>query len=147
VRRKLLLAVALGVAALWLATPANAYYGDCYKDPYGNCIVAPLSLASAAEDAADMAAWGTTPDQHFAYYVTHGDEAPGFRIMDFGLLKAQGLRACQQETNGMSRLNATYALQYAGGYTFEQANNIASAADTEYCPWNGPSGTFPPPGQ
>jgi len=93
-----------------------------------------------------MAAWGTTPDQHFAYLLTHDDD-PAYNvvIMDFALLKAQGLRACQQETNGMSKLNATDALQSAGGYTFEQANSITSAADVEYCPWNGPRGTSPPP--
>jgi hypothetical protein len=89
-----------------------------------------------------MAAWGTTPDQHFAYLVTHDDEAPGFRIMDFPTLKGQGLWACQLETNGMRDLDATYALQNAGGYTFDQANTIDSSAVSIYCPWNVP----PPPG-
>jgi hypothetical protein len=40
--RAFLFAVLLGVAALWVATPANAYSGGCYKDPYGNCTYAPL---------------------------------------------------------------------------------------------------------
>lgn len=116
--------------------PASAYRGGCYVDANGNCNFAPFSLATADESPTDMAAYGTTPDQHFAYYVTHDDDAPEFRIMDFPSQKGQALWACQLETNGMSDLNATHALENAGGYTFDQADAITSAADTIYCPWN-----------
>jgi hypothetical protein len=133
--RKLLF-VPLGMAALSVAAPANAYYGGCYQDIYGNCYYAPLSLATGEDSPADMAAWGNTSDQNFAYLVTHDDNAPGFRIMDFPTVKAQGLWACQMETNGMRSLDATYAVQNAGGYTYDQAEAIKSSAVAVYCNWN-----------
>jgi hypothetical protein len=70
-------------------------------------------------------------------------------ITDFPTLKAQALWACQQETNGMRSLDAIKALQNAGGYTVDQANNIHASAVTIYCSWNlhlpPPGGTPPPP--
>jgi hypothetical protein len=132
------LAAAVAAVGISVAAPASANYGGCYKDTYGNCSYAPLSLATENDSPADMAAWGTTPDQHFAYEVTHDDDAPSFRIMDFPTLKAQGLWACQLRTNGMRGVDAVYALQNIGGYTFDQANNIDSSAVAVYCPWNVP---------
>jgi hypothetical protein len=132
----LLAAGALGLAAVEVAAPVSASYGGCYKDIYGNCSYAPFSLATKNNSPADMDAWGTTPDQHFAYFVTHDDHFPGFRIMDFPTLKAQVLRACQQETNGMDIITASDQLAAEGGYTASQADSIMSAAETIYCPWN-----------
>ncbi|ORA40401.1 hypothetical protein BST20_07700 [Mycobacterium branderi] len=133
---------ALGLVAVGVAAPASAYHGGCYVDNYGNCSYAPLSLATEEHSPADRAAWGTTPDQHFAYFVTHDDDAPGFVIMDFPSLKGQALWGCQEETNGMRSLDVVHALERAGGYTFDQANNIHAAAVTIYCPWNA---HLPPP--
>jgi hypothetical protein len=142
----LLVAGALGgVAAVGLAAPASAYHGGCYKDTYRNCSYAPLSLATGNDSPADDAAYGTTPDQYFAYYVTHDDDAPEFRIMDFPTLKGQALWACQLRTNGLRGIDAVYALQNAAGYTFDQAKAITSAAATIYCPWNLPPEARPAP--
>ena len=128
-----------------MGSPASAYKGGCYADANGNCYYAPLSLATGDHSSADEAACGTTPDQHFAYFVTDDDNAPEFRIMDFPTLKAQALWACQRESNGMRGLDALYAVQRAGGYTFDQANAITSAGDAVYCPWNVQRGPVPPP--
>jgi len=123
----------LGLAEVGFAAPASAYYGGCYKDTYGNCYLAPLSLATEKDSPADMDAWGTTKDQHFAYEVTHDDDAREFRILDFSTLKAQGLWACQLLTNG--RTDVVDALQNRGGYTRDQALDIESSAVAVYCPW------------
>jgi hypothetical protein len=125
---------ALGLAAVWVASPASAYYGDCYKDTYGNCYYAPLSLATERDSPADMAAWGDTPDQHFAYWVTHDDDAPEFRIIDFSTLKAQGLWACQLLTSGMQNTDVLDALQDKGEYTDDEASDVHASAVAAYCP-------------
>jgi hypothetical protein len=143
--RALVAAGALTVAAVGAAAPASAYHGGCYTDAYGNCYYAPLSLATALPSPADRAAYGTTNDQRFAYYVTHDDDAPEFRIVDFPSLKGQALWACQSQTNGMRSLDVIYALQRASGYTFDQANNIHASAVTIYCPWNSSAPAPPPP--
>jgi len=127
--KKLMAASLIGGTAAALtvgAAPASAYPGLCYMHADGTC-------------------QSGTPDESFYRLLTdtsNGTYGTLF-VMDFGLVKAQGLRACQLETNGMSNLNATYDLQYVGGYTFEQANGITSAADTIYCPWN--QRTYMPP--
>lgn len=119
-----------------LAAPGSAYSGGCYVDANGNCNFAPFSLATGDGSPADRAAFGTTPDQHFAYLVTHDDNAPEFRIMDFPSLKGQALWTCQLETNGISDIDSTHMLENAGGYAFDQANAITSSANTIYCTWN-----------
>jgi hypothetical protein len=124
---------AFGLAAIVFAAPTNAYYGGCYKDTAGNCYWAPKSLATANDSPADLDAFGTTPDQHFAYNVTHDDDAPEFKILDFAALKEQAMLACQLRTNGARALDATKAVQNRGGYTFQQANAIASSAVAVYC--------------
>ena len=65
-----------------------------------------------------MDAYGTTPDQHFAYFVTHDDDAPEFRITNFPVLKAQALWVCQLRTSGMRANTATHALEERGSYTY-----------------------------
>lgn len=82
----------------------------------------------------------TRQDQHFAYNVTHDDDAPEFKILDFAALKEQAMLACQLRTNGARALDATKAVQDRGGYTFQQANAIASSAVAVYC-----SSVIPPP--
>ena len=132
------------LGAVEFAAPASAYYGGCYKDEYGNCYFAPLSLATGNDAPADMDAYGTTPDQHFAYFVTHDDDAREFRIIDFPTLKGQAMWACQEQTNGMRGLDVVEALQSRGGYTQDQADNIEASAVAVYCPWVAPP---PPPGE
>jgi hypothetical protein len=138
----LLAAGALGVAAVGVAAPASAVPSYCYTDVYGHCTAIRYPEGSPSA----LAAWGTTPDQHFANLLTTSDDPDdNIVIMDFSLVKAQGLRACQQETNGMSGFTVRHQLAALGGYTYEQANHIASAADTEYCQWNLALSPPPPP--
>jgi hypothetical protein len=138
----LLAAGALGVAAVGVAAPASAVPSYCYTDVYGHCTAIRYPEGSPSA----LAAWGTTPDQHFANLLTTSDDPDdNIVIMDFSLVKAQGLRACQQETNGMDHVTVRDQLAASGGYAWEQANNITSAADTIYCPWNGPPEASPAP--
>ena len=138
---------AIGSGLVLLAPAANAsIYGDCYIDNYRRCMYMTPDQVRAKNSPADMAAWGSTPDQNFAYFVTHDEDAPWFVIMDFDLVKAQGLRSCQLQANGVDSLEAVYDLQRNGGYTFDQANNIASSAAVIYCPWiNPPTARIPNP--
>jgi hypothetical protein len=138
----LLAAGALGVAAVRVAAPASAVPSYCYTDVYGHC----TAIRYPDGSAADMGAWGHTSDEHFAYLLTHNDDPRhNIVIMDIPTVKAQGLRACQQETNGMDHVTVRDQLAASGGYAWEQANNITSAADTIYCPWNGPPEASPAP--
>jgi hypothetical protein len=131
---------ALGLIAIGAAAPAGAYYGGCYKDPADNCYLAPRSLSTAKDAPADLDAFGTTPDQHFAYLVTHDDDTPEFKILDFAALKEHAMLACQLRTNGARALDATRAVQNSGGYTFQQAGVIEASAVAVYC-----SSVIPPP--
>jgi hypothetical protein len=121
--------------AVTLAAPVNASInGSCWVDAYGRCLyMTPDQMTHSA--SVDTAAFGTTTDQHFAYFVTHNSGAPFFRIIDFDLVKAQGLQVCQLAANGMTGYEAVTNLEQTGGYTFEQAKAIGSAALTMYCPW------------
>ena len=128
----------VGAAAVAVATTgtgaANAYPGGCLTDAYtGNCVVAPASLYAPGESPINMAAWGQPPDQHFAYFLTHDDYAP-MTILNFGVVKEMALRACAMEAQGVDGYTARKSIQYAGGYSFDQANSITSAAEVEYCP-------------
>jgi hypothetical protein len=123
------------LSALPLASSANGYPGGCYTDALGNCVYAPPELFAPEDSPADDAAWGSTPDQNFAYFVTHDDDHVGFVIADFATTKAHGLRACQQLSNGMSRYNVMKDMSRIGGYTLEEADNILVAAVVVYCNW------------
>ena len=92
----------------------------------------------------DMAAYGHTPDSHFAYFVTHDDDAPEFRIIDFPSVKGQALWSCQERVNGLDGVDATNAVERQGGYTEDQARAITSAGAAIYCPWTIKK---PPPGE
>ena len=135
--KKVAVAILSGGAAVAAMTvglgPASAYPGGCYTDEFGRCAFAPFDPNAVENSPADRAARGNTLDQQFAYFVTHDDDAPNFRIMDFNILKSQALRYCQQVSNGMDKLDALYDLQNLGGYTFDQANSISSAAVVLYC--------------
>ena len=87
---------------------------------------------------ADDAAYGTTLDQHFAYYLTHDDDAPNFMIYNFDVLKAQGLRACNQQSSGMSTHDAIRDLESLVGYPDDVAANIVISATVLYCNWVNP---------
>ncbi len=134
---KLTAMCAVGAAAALLMAPsATAYPGGCFEDPFGRCFFAPISMFAPAGSPADVEAFGDTPDQRFAYLVTHYDRVPEFRIDDFELIKAQGLRSCEQLSNGMSHYEARVDLQQRGGYTDAVGANIHSAAVAVYCDWS-----------
>lgn len=118
---------------LGVAGPASAYPGGCEADEFGRCTFAPYDPNAVEWDPADIAAYGTTPDQHFAYHLTHDDDAP-FRITDFNIQKSQALRVCQQVASGMELFDAAEELENFGGYTWDQAATLAAAASIIYCP-------------
>jgi hypothetical protein len=95
---------------------------------------AALTLVFAVPAQADPDP-GSSPDEIFAYYLTHDERMPNFIIMDFPTLKMQGLRGCQQWTNGTDHNDVAVQLMDEGGYTIPQAVGIIAAAGKAYCPW------------
>ena len=92
-------------------------------------------LMTGPDSPADMAAWGRTPDQHFAYEVTHDDLEPFTVINNFDGVKAEGLLTCGLEARGTGTYAATEYLEAAEGYSFDEAVNVDSSAYAVYCPW------------
>ena len=118
------------------AIPANAYEGGCYKDPLGRCFFAPINQSPEASTLeADLDAFGDTPDQHFAYGMTHDDSVPEFRITDFDILKAHGLKACDLRISGMLFEDIDQFIEDLGPYPPDVASVIVSHAVVSYCPW------------
>ena len=129
----LLHGLAIGTAAQANTAP-GVEPGGCYTDDLGRCKYAPPELAAPEASPADEAARGTTADQKFAYVLTHDVNTPKFVIMDFDTVKGQGLRACQQRSNG-GGTEVVDDLTQAGGYTISQAVAVMAAAAWAYCPW------------
>lgn len=119
--------------ALTVDVPAIAYYGPCYTDNFGRCVHAPTSMMTLKGDPRDKAAFGTTPDQAFAYFVTHDDDTPDFIITNFDLLKSQALRGCELQRSGWSTWDTTTALANEVGYSREVAANIIISGTVVYC--------------
>jgi hypothetical protein len=138
IMRKTAVAILLSgaaVAAMASGTaPVNAYPGGCETDAFGRCIFAPFDPNAVEDSPADLEAFGTTPDQEFAYWLTHDDDVPNFRIMDFNIVKSQALRVCQQVASGMDWFDAAEDLRNFGGHTEDQAYVVASWARIIYCP-------------
>lgn len=126
--------LAAGMATLAAAPLATAYDGPCETDVFGRCTYAPLAMATTLDSPANMAAFGETPDQNFAYFLTHDDDVPNFRITDFDLMKAQALRGCDLLRGGSTRLEAVKSLEYSAGYSFELASIVILAGESVYCP-------------
>jgi hypothetical protein len=92
----------------------------------------------ASADPGGASGFNTDPNADASFYrllTGHPEDPDNMTIWNFPLVKAQGLRACQLETSGMSGVSVRDAIA-AEGYTWEDANNIASSADVAYCPWN-----------
>jgi hypothetical protein len=66
----------LGLAALGVAAPVSADSPYCYTDVTGHC----TAIRYPRDSPADTAAWGTTPDQGFAYLLTHDDD-PAYNLV------------------------------------------------------------------
>ncbi len=137
--RTVILAAIGGFAAaggLSLAAPANAYSGGCYTDNLGRCYKAAAELMTEEGSPLDRAAFGFTPDQHYAYLITHSDHAPFTVIYDFDAAKAEGFLVCAaMAANGSDIYLAARQLQESERYaSFNHAANIAAAAHTIYCP-------------
>lgn len=77
-------------------------------------------------------------DQEFYRLLVDPDQDHPMVIWDFPLARAQGIEVCQREDAGETPMQALYHLdrEYGGPYTFDDANNISSSADTVYCPWH-----------
>ena len=137
--KKGLVAVLAGLAAtgaVSFAAPVNAYPGGCYTDDFGRCRFAPLELWAPAQSPIDMAAWGSNPDQHFAYWLTHSDDVPNFMIYNFDVVKAQGLQACGLRSRGVRQRDAiAYVQSLTSDYSRDEAANIVISAAVAYCDW------------
>ena len=127
------LSFVLVVAGLLIAPTANAYHGPCFTDSFGRCTQAPTSMITPADSPGDDAAYGDTPDQHFAYYLTHDDDVPNFQVWNFDVLKAQALRGCDLLRNGWDTYDISNALEAEVGYPHDVAANIIIAGAVIYC--------------
>jgi hypothetical protein len=54
-------------------------------------------------------------------------------LSNFNLQKSQGQQYCADVIEGATTLDATYKLMRDGGYSFDVANSISSAAGVSYC--------------
>lgn len=132
--RSALTVSAAAAAAVAAAPIAAAYDGPCETDNLGRCTYAPLAMATSVDSPANLAAYGETPDQHFAYFLTHDDDVPNFRITDFDLLKAQALRGCELQRGGMRTIDVVESLQQSAGYSYDGAASLILAGNLIYCP-------------
>jgi len=80
--------------------------------------------ASATANPGDI----TTEDQRFMDHPAQQGilNAPGLQIR-------QGQRLCEEIIDGTRSLDALYELMRKGGYSFDEANAISSAAKVVYC--------------
>lgn len=77
-------------------------------------------------------------DQEFYRLLTERDQDHPMVIWNFGEVRSEGIGACEREDNGEAPFQALKELEYPNGpYSFDNANNITSAAETVYCPWHG----------
>lgn len=132
--RSALAVSAAALAAVAAAPLAAAYNGPCETDDLGRCTYAPLAMATAVDSPANLAAYGETPDQHFAYLLTHDHDVPNFRITDLDLLKAQALQGCELQRGGMRTIDVVEALQQSAGYSYDGAASVILVGNVVYCP-------------
>jgi hypothetical protein len=125
---------AVAAATVAAAPLATAYEGPCETDVFGRCTYAPLAMATSGDSPANLAAYGETLDQNFAYFLTHDDDVPNFRITNFDLMKAQALQGCDLLRGGTLGAEVDEALQQSAGYSYELASLIVIAGSTVYCP-------------
>jgi hypothetical protein len=92
------------------------------------------AIVGAAPVNAEPAAYSGQDNIFYTLLTQPNDPRDAVVVTNFGLLRAQGLVACQRRDNGMSGLDAIYQLQAEGPYSFDMANSIASAAAVAYCP-------------
>jgi hypothetical protein len=100
--------------------------------------------APASADSGGASGYSNDPnaDASFYHVLTGYPEDPdNMTIWNIALVKAQGLWACQQETNGMGHGYVVDKIA-AAGYTREDAISIDSSASAVYCPSN----NYPPMG-
>jgi hypothetical protein len=93
--------------------------------------VVSVGLATPAQADANQ-------DQEFYRLLTEPNQDHPMVIWDFAGIRSQGIASCQQEDAGATPMRALYFLdrRYGGQYTFDEANNITSAAGVIYCPWH-----------
>jgi hypothetical protein len=77
-------------------------------------------------------------DQEFYRLLTEPDQDHPMVIWNFALVRSWGIGACELEDAGVTPYQATKDLQSPNGpyITFDDANNVASSAETIYCPWH-----------
>lgn len=82
-------------------------------------------------------------DQQFHRLLTRPDQENPMLIWDLSLVRSQGVGVCQRQDSGLTAMQALYELdqRYGGGYPFEIASSISSAANVIYCPWHSSTST------
>lgn len=91
-----------------------------------------VSVGLAAPAQADA-----NQDQRFYRLLTDPDQDHPLVILNFALVRSQGIAACQRVDAGETPYHALKDMQYPNGpYTFDEANDISSTAETIYCPWH-----------
>lgn len=80
------------------------------------------------------------PTAHAAPNIENAEDETFIRLLDgagvlfsFNLQKRQGQRYCRDVIDGATSLEAKQDLMELGGYSFDVANSIGSAAAVAYC--------------
>jgi hypothetical protein len=90
------------------------------------------SLGLAAPAQADA-----RQDQDFYWLLTDPNQDHPMVIWNFALVRSLGIATCQREDAGDTPYAAAKALEHPNGpYTWDVANDVASAAETIYCSWH-----------
>jgi hypothetical protein len=78
-------------------------------------------------------------DQDFYRLLTEPDQDRPMVIWNFVEVRSEGIAVCRREDAGAPPYESMKELERPNGpYAFDDANNIASSAETIYCPWHGP---------
>lgn len=78
-------------------------------------------------------------DQEFYRLLTEPNQDHPMVIWNFAEVRSEGIAACLRQDAGEPPYQSIQDLERPNGpYTFDEANNIASSAETIYCPWHGP---------
>jgi hypothetical protein len=92
-----------------------------------------VTVALAAPASADA-----KQDQDFYRLLTEPDQDRPMVIWNFAEVRSEGIAVCRREDAGEPPYQSMKDLERPNGpYTFDDANNIASSAETIYCPWHG----------
>lgn len=97
-------------------------------------IIVPVLMAAlfaTPTAGADPDDWATTPDQDALFRSLLDIDGT---VFNFKMERYQGLRYCHDLRAGKDVISATDDLAKYGGYSWDVANSISTAAGGAYCP-------------